>query len=61
MPDHEYEPIDVPAMRTLLDGRYKEVRDRVRENLVKHADVLEGAEELSRTDYRDRVRDLVSR
>ena len=59
MPDHEYEPIDVPAMRALLDGRYKEVRDRVRENLVKHADLLQGAEELSRTDYRDRVRDLV--
>jgi acyl-CoA oxidase len=59
MPDHQYEPIDIAAMRDLLDGRYKDVRDRVRDNLVKHAHLLEEAESMPTEDYRDRVRDVV--
>jgi acyl-CoA oxidase len=51
--------IDVPALRSLLDGRYAEVRDLVRSNLVEYADVLEDAETLSRAEYRERVKDLV--
>jgi len=51
--------IDVPALRALLDGRYAEVRDLVRTNLAKYADVLEDAETMTTDEFRDRVRDLV--
>jgi acyl-CoA oxidase len=51
--------IDVPALTALLDGRYAEVRELVRTNLVEYADVLVDAETLSRDEFRDRVRDLV--
>jgi acyl-CoA oxidase len=59
MPDHQYDHIDVSAMRDLLDGRYREVRDRVRENLVKFSPLLDNAEEMTRDGYRDAVRDVV--
>jgi acyl-CoA oxidase len=59
MSDHQYDPIDIAAMRDLLDGRYKDVRDRVRDNLVKHAPLLEEVESMTSADYRDRVRDVV--
>ena len=39
--------IDVPALTTLLDGRYREVRDLVRENLAEHASILDDAVEMS--------------
>ena len=62
-------PLDQPAFRTpevdvdeltaLLDGRYREVRELVRANLVEHAQVLEDAEEMSRADFRERVKDVV--
>lgn len=58
MPTAEPE-VDVDAMRGLLDGRYREVRDLVRANLVEHADILVDAEEMGRTEFRDRVRDVV--
>ena len=51
--------IDVPALGRLLDGRYAEVRDLVRRNLVTHASVLTDAEEMTRADFRERVKDLV--
>ena len=51
--------VDVEAMRGLLDGRYREVRDLVRANLVEHADILVDAEEMGRAEFRDRVRDVV--
>ncbi|CAM3726154.1 acyl-CoA dehydrogenase family protein [Nocardioides zeicaulis] len=51
--------VDVEAMRVLLDGRYREVRDLVRANLVEHAAVLVDAEEMDRAEFRDRVRDVV--
>ncbi len=50
---------DVAAMRRLLDGRYAEVRDLVRENLAAYAGVLEDAETLSREDYRERVKEIL--
>ncbi len=51
--------VDVPSLTTLLDGPYAEVRRTVREQLVAHAQVLIDAEEMSRADFRDRVRDVV--
>jgi acyl-CoA oxidase len=58
----EVEPedrVDVGALTTLLDGRYKAVRDLTRENLVLHREVLEEAETMSTTDYRERVKEIV--
>ncbi len=51
--------VDVDAMRVLLDGRYREVRDLVRANLAEHAQVLVDEEEMSTADFRERVRDVV--
>ncbi len=51
--------IDVAELTRFLDGRYVDVRNLVRRNLVEHASVLEDAEDLSRADYRERVRDLL--
>lgn len=51
--------VDVDALRTLLDGRYREVRDLVRDNLAQHAQVLLDQEQMSTADFRERVRDVV--
>ncbi len=51
--------VDVDELTALLDGRYREVRELVRANLVEHAQVLEDAEEMSRADFRERVKDVV--
>ncbi|WP_151083652.1 acyl-CoA dehydrogenase [Nocardioides cynanchi] len=51
--------IDVPELTRLLDGTYAEARALVRTNLAEHSEVLEQAETLSRTDYRERVKELV--
>ena len=51
--------VDVAALTALLDGRYKQVRDLVRENLVLHRHVLDEAETLDTTAYRERVKDVV--
>lgn len=51
--------VDAAELRRLLDGRYVEVRDLVREGLVTHASVLEEAETLSREEYRERVKQVV--
>jgi acyl-CoA oxidase len=51
--------VDVAAMRALLDGRYADVRDLVRTNLVDHADVLVDAETLDTAAFRERVKDVV--
>ncbi|UAL29392.1 acyl-CoA dehydrogenase family protein [Nocardioides rotundus] len=59
-PDGYVQPqVDVPILRTMLDGKYAEVRDLVRRNLVEYAAILEDQERLSTDEYRDRVRDLV--
>ncbi|MBO0847687.1 MAG: acyl-CoA dehydrogenase family protein [Nocardioides sp.] len=52
--------IDVPALAGFLDGRYAEVRELVRANLVAHASVLREAETMSRPEFRERVRRLVA-
>lgn len=51
--------VDVPALTAVLDGKYAEMRSLVRRNLAVSAGILEDAENLSRDDYRDRVRDVV--
>ncbi|WP_395657015.1 acyl-CoA dehydrogenase family protein [Nocardioides sp.] len=51
--------VDVPALTAVLDGKYADVRDLVRTNLAKYADILEQAEELSVDDFRERVREVV--
>ena len=59
MPDHQYEAIDISAMRDLLDGRYKDVRQRVRDNLVEFAPMLADVETMTTEQYRDCVRDVM--
>ncbi len=51
--------VDVAAMSELLDGRYREVRNLARENLVEHAPFLREALELDQATYRERVKDIV--
>ncbi|HEY0642508.1 MAG TPA: hypothetical protein VGD39_03750, partial [Nocardioides sp.] len=51
--------VDVAAIRALLDGRYREVRDLVRTNLAEHAQVLLDEEQMSTADFRERVKDVV--
>src|SRR5690349_2425220 len=59
MPSESDAPLDVAALTTLLDGRYKDVRDLARKNLALHPEVLEKAETLSTTEYRELVKDVV--
>jgi acyl-CoA oxidase len=51
--------VDVDALRVLLDGHYREVRDLVRTNLAEHAQVLLDEEQMSTADFRERVKDVV--
>src|SRR5918995_1858843 len=51
--------VDVDAVRTLLDGRYREVRDLVRANLAEHARIPVDEEELDTAAFRERVKDVV--
>ena len=58
-PGYRQPEVDVDAMRTLLDGRYGEVRDLVRDNLAEHAQILLDQEQMTTADFRERVRDVV--
>ena len=58
-PGYTQPDVDVDALGLLLDGRYHEIRQLVRDNLAEHAGILVDAEELSRADFRDRVKDVV--
>jgi acyl-CoA oxidase len=51
--------MDVPALTTLLDGTYVEVRNLTRKRLVEYAGVLDDQRELDRADFRERVKDVV--
>jgi acyl-CoA oxidase len=51
--------IDVAALRTLLDGKYAEIRNLVRTNLAEYASILEDEETLTRDAFRERVKDVV--
>ena len=60
MPPQDVAPqVDVSALTTMLDGKYADLRQLVRKNLVEHADILVDAEELSIADFRKRVLDVV--
>ncbi len=51
--------VDVPALTTLLDGTYVEVRNLTRKRLVEFASVLTDEREMDRADFRERVREVV--
>ncbi len=51
--------VDVPALTAFLDGKYVDIRQQVRKSLAEHADILVDAEQMSRPDFRRRVRDVV--
>ena len=51
--------IDTAELTTLLDGKYAEVRQLVRQNLVEHASVLTDAETMTRAEFRERVKEVV--
>lgn len=57
-PEHTVAP-DPAALQRILDGKYAEVRDLVRRNLVEHADLLGEVDDLDREAYRDRVLEIV--
>ncbi|WP_148573955.1 acyl-CoA dehydrogenase [Nocardioides caldifontis] len=51
--------VDVAALTSLLDGRYRGVRESVRKNLAERSHVLRLAETLSTEEYRELVKDQV--
>ncbi len=51
--------LDVPALTTLLDGKYADLRQLVRENLAEHASILDDAEQMSTEQFRERVLEVV--
>ena len=63
MADHAASPpgpvVDVPALTTLLDGTYVEVRNLTRRRLVEYAGVLDDQRELDRSAFRERVLAIV--
>ncbi|HEX7717586.1 MAG TPA: acyl-CoA dehydrogenase [Marmoricola sp.] len=60
MADYRQPFVDVPALTTLLDGTYVEVRNLTRKRLAEHAQVLRDAGEMSREDFRERVLEVVT-
>ncbi|MFL6158633.1 MAG: acyl-CoA dehydrogenase [Marmoricola sp.] len=60
MADHVAPVVDVPALTALLDGTYVEVRNLTRKRLVEYAAVLEDQREMDRTEFRERVLQVVS-
>ena len=51
--------VDVPALTALLDGKYADIREMARKNLVEYAHVLDEAIELPTAEFRERVLELV--
>lgn len=51
--------VDVPALTSVLDGRYGDIRRTVRALLPSYADVLVDAETMDRDAFRERVKDVV--
>ena len=51
--------VDVAALTAVLDGRYADVRSKVRTLLPAYASVLEDAETMSRAEFRERVKEVV--
>src|SRR4051795_4685820 len=59
MADYRQPVVDVPALTSLLDGTYVEVRNLTRKRLVEHAGILEDARTMSSADFRERVLQVV--
>jgi len=59
MADYVQPTIDVPALKTLVDGPYADVRDLTRKHLVEHAAVLDDQIALGREEFCDRVLEVV--
>lgn len=59
MAEYVQPTVDVPALTTLLDGKYVEVRKLTRTNLVEWAGVLDDARTMDRDRFRDRVLEVV--
>ncbi|WP_183095722.1 acyl-CoA dehydrogenase family protein [Nocardioides stalactiti] len=51
--------VDVPALTALLDGKYVDIRNTVRQGLVDHRSVLDDAETMTSAEFRERVKDVV--
>jgi len=51
--------LDVPALTALLDGKYAEVRQLVRENLAEHASVIADQRTMDQHDFRERVLEII--
>lgn len=51
--------VDVAALTGLLDGKYADLRNEVRQRLDEYADVLVDADEMDRDAFRERVKDVV--
>ncbi len=52
-------PVDVRALTALLDGKYVDMRNLVRENLDRYQAVLDDAETMATDHFRERVREVV--
>ncbi|WP_114424447.1 acyl-CoA dehydrogenase [Nocardioides houyundeii] len=51
--------VEVEGLTRILDGKYAEVRNLVRDNLVDYGDILSDAETLSGDAFRERVKEVV--
>ncbi|WP_104105703.1 acyl-CoA dehydrogenase [Nocardioides sp. 616] len=51
--------VEVEGLTRILDGKYAEVRNLVRDNLVDYADILSDAETMSSDAFRERVKEVV--
>jgi acyl-CoA oxidase len=59
MPDYVPPDVDIPALTALLDGKYAEIRELTRKNLVEYAGILDDAVEMPRDQFRERVLQVV--
>jgi acyl-CoA oxidase len=59
MPDYVPPQVDIPALTALLDGKYAEIRELTRKNLVEYAGILDDAVEMPREQFRERVLEVV--
>jgi len=59
MASHQQPDVDVPALTALLDGKYADIRELTRKNLVASAHVLDDAIEMPTAEFRERVLELV--
>ncbi len=59
MADQPQPDVDVPALTALLDGKYADIREMTRKNLVEYAHVLDDAIHMPTAEFREQVLELV--